>query len=105
MKTLSQNGNGNYYIDSKLEAKKVLVEEMGGTLYTIDAGEIGAGHKGTALYEIVAVDLKYQEKSTVISGEWLTVSLRYKEPQGVIKGVLLITTTHSILYQTNLSRL
>jgi len=36
METLSQNGNGNYYyIDTKLEAQKVLVKEMGGTLHTI----------------------------------------------------------------------
>ena len=36
MEALADNGNGNYaYIDSVLEAKKVLVEEMGGTLFTI----------------------------------------------------------------------
>ncbi|MFI3202205.1 MAG: VWA domain-containing protein [Eubacteriales bacterium] len=36
METLSQNGNGNYYyIDSKIEARKVLVEEMGSTLLTV----------------------------------------------------------------------
>lgn len=33
---LADKGNGNYsYIDSILEAKKVLVDELGGTLYTI----------------------------------------------------------------------
>ena len=33
---MADNGNGNYsYIDSELEAKKVLVDELQGTLYTI----------------------------------------------------------------------
>ncbi len=36
MEALADKGNGNYaYIDSLLEAKKVLVNEMGGTLLTI----------------------------------------------------------------------
>lgn len=60
---------------------------------TKDAGELGAGHTVTALYEIVPVnsnsevasnnkDLKYQE--TVIKnnsenkGEWMTIKFRYK---------------------------
>lgn len=130
METLADNGNGNYaYIDSILEAKKVLVEEMGGTLFTVakdvklqvefnpayikgyrligyeyrllntedfdddtkDAGEIGAGHRVTALYEIAQTtseqeiaesDLKYQsDKELVDSNEWLTVNIRYKEPR------------------------
>ncbi len=132
MEALADNGNGNYsYIDSELEARKVLVEEMGGTLFTIakdvkiqvefnpayikgyrligyenralaaedfeddtkDAGEIGAGHSVTALYEIVPVDsemelssddLKYSdtENAGEANGELLTVSIRYKEPDG-----------------------
>ena len=59
-----------------------------------DAGEIGAGHSVTALYEIIpageridvpSVDpLKYQEEHKVApsarSGELMTVSLRYKRP-------------------------
>ena len=92
LEKLADQGNGNYaYIDSLREARKVLVEEIGGTLVTIakdvkiqvefnprevgayrligyenrmlrkedfnddrkDAGEIGAGHTVTALYEIV----------------------------------------------------
>ena len=91
LEALADNGNGNYsYIDSIEEARRVLVEEMGGTLYTIakdvkiqvefnpaqvksyrligydnrlmeaedfyddskDAGEVGAGHSVTALYEV-----------------------------------------------------
>ena len=36
LETLAQNGNGNaYYIDSINEARKVLVEEIGGTLVTV----------------------------------------------------------------------
>lgn len=36
MMALADNGDGNYrYIDNLLEAKKVLVEEMGGTLITV----------------------------------------------------------------------
>jgi Ca-activated chloride channel homolog len=63
-----------------------------------DAGEIGAGHTVTALYEVVpagrpvrnpGVDpLKYQQPAphqqpaTPNGGELLTVKLRYKEPDG-----------------------
>lgn len=36
MENLAQNGNGNaYYIDSLLEAKKVFVSELGGTMQTV----------------------------------------------------------------------
>lgn len=36
MEALADHGNGNYaYIDSALEARRVLVEEMGGTLFTV----------------------------------------------------------------------
>jgi Ca-activated chloride channel family protein len=65
-----------------------------------DAGDIGAGHAVTALYEIVpvgAVDskqftgtvdpLKYQGSTKpVVSAqhnEWLTLKLRYKQPNGL----------------------
>jgi Ca-activated chloride channel homolog len=65
---------------------------------TKDAGEIGAGHTVTALYEIVpvnapdlvgAVDLKYQveasvEESVPNNPETLTVNLRYKLPDGEV---------------------
>lgn len=95
LEALADNGNGNYsYIDSVDEARRVLVEEMGGTLFTIakdvkiqvefnpsqvksyrligydnrlmdaedfyddskDAGEVGAGHSVTALYEVELTD-------------------------------------------------
>ena len=58
-----------------------------------DAGEIGAGHSVTVLYEIVpatkenetdTTELKYQEstltKEALESNDWLTLSIRYKEP-------------------------
>lgn len=60
---------------------------------TKDAGEIGAGHMVTALYEIIPVDsaqeipeteLKYQSgqgSGGVENGEWLTLKIRYKEPE------------------------
>ena len=99
MQKLAQNGNGNAaYIDTLSEARKVLVEEAGSTLFTIakdvklqvefnpgliseyrligyetralkredfnndkiDAGDIGAGHTVTALYEITPVGSKSQ---------------------------------------------
>lgn len=142
MEKLADQGNGNYaYIDSFSEGRKVLVEQMGATLFTIakdvkiqvefnparvagyrligyenrllakedfnddskDAGEIGAGHAVTALYEIIPaghplpgspnVDpLKYQSPTTPKnpqskirhpqSKDLLTVKLRYKAPDG-----------------------
>lgn len=135
MEKISNSGNGNYaYIDNRQEARKVLVEEMSGTLLTIakdvklqvefnptrvkeyrligyenrlmaaedfnddqkDAGDLGAGHSVTALYEIVPTgtrrpnqagaidDLKYQQRSQTEeanSTELLNLKLRYKLPQ------------------------
>jgi len=64
---------------------------------TKDAGEIGAGHTVTALYEIIPVGvsskalgkidkLKYQKptkpSSAANKGELLTVKIRYKQPDG-----------------------
>lgn len=126
MEALADNGNGSYsYIDSLLEAEKVLSEELNSTLYTVakdvklqvefnpayvkeyrligyenraladkdfeddtkDAGEIGAGHSVTAIYELISAngetdsELKYSEASSGIeNGEIMTVSIRYKEP-------------------------
>ena len=67
-----------------------------------DAGELGAGHTVTALYEIVPVgapfagwradSLRYQTIARLRSGtkrdEWLTVQLRYKEPDGTTSRLL-----------------
>ena len=129
METLADDGNGNYYyIDSILEARKVLVEELTQTLFSVaddvkfqiefnpakisawrqigyenralenqdfeddkkDAGEVGAGATVTVLYELVPAGagseesgLKYQDSTLTEagqSGEWLTLSTRYKEP-------------------------
>ena len=135
MEQMADKGNGHYaYIDSFREAKKVFVQEFGGTLFTVakdvkiqvefnparvqayrllgyenrllsredfaddrkDAGEIGAGHTVTALYEVVPVgaapvatggdSLTYQQvairQSARQSAELMTVRLRYKEPTG-----------------------
>lgn len=147
MEVLADKGNGNYaYIDNIKEAKKTLVKEMGGTLYTIakdvklqiefnpvqvksyrlvgyenrllkkedfnddtkDAGELGAGHTVTALYEIILVDnykeskkdktgnnvddLVYQKSKPThlaqTSEDLMTIKLRYKEPKGT-KSILM----------------
>jgi Ca-activated chloride channel family protein len=63
----------------------------------IDAGDIGSGHTVTAFYEVETSDgnyspapesLRYQKTeptekpSTTVSDEWLTVKLRYKQPDG-----------------------
>jgi Ca-activated chloride channel family protein len=132
MEILADKGNGNYaYIDSLLEAKKVLVKEMSGTLFALandvkiqvefnparvgayrligyenrvladedfkddskDAGEVGVGHRVTALYEVIPAGhkaipqldpLKYQAVQPMAakeSSELMTVKLRFK-PQG-----------------------
>lgn len=133
MEQLADRGNGSYaYIDNLLEARKVLVEQVGATLQTIakdvkiqvdfnpqhvqayrllgyenrqlenrdfrddakDAGEIGAGHTVTALYEIVPSgshqELEPERASEFVQqrlapggqeGTLLTVNLRYKQPE------------------------
>ena len=132
MEQLADAGNGNHaYIDTLNEGRKVLVEQMTGTLQTIakdvkiqvefnpsvvaeyrligyenrllrredfnndkiDAGEIGAGHTVTALYELALADsesrlidpLRYADKKVLRSGtanEIAFVRLRYKAPGG-----------------------
>jgi Ca-activated chloride channel family protein len=133
MEQIADKGNGNYsYIDNIMEANKVLVNEMSGTLFTLakdvklqiefnpaaieayrligyenrilakedfnndvkDAGEIGAGHSVTALYEIILAGLeedvsdvdalKYQKSALTAEAakndELLTLKIRYKKP-------------------------
>jgi len=135
LEMLADKGNGNYaYLDTLNEARKVLVEQMSGTLITVvkdvkvqvefnpavvdayrligyenralrnedfnndlkDAGDMGAGHTVTVLYEVVprgvainapGVDaLKYPVPAPApvqnASNETLTVKIRYKEPAG-----------------------
>jgi Ca-activated chloride channel homolog len=74
-----------------------------------DAGEIGAGHTVTALYEIVPAgqkienpgvdELKYarpsQEPEGTGSGELMTVKLRYKEPDGDVSKPLNVGVVDS----------
>jgi len=145
LEKLADKGNGNYgYVDNFAEAKKLLVNQLSGTLVTIakdvkiqvefnpalvksyrligyenrmlkkedfnndkiDAGEIGAGHTVTALYEVVpigedspsdvpAVDaLKYQSEKkaklakVVGSAEMLTLKVRYKAPTSDVSSKL-----------------
>lgn len=73
---------------------------------TKDAGELGAGHRVTALYEIVPAgrplplgvengEMRYQEtKPTTAAGtdELLTLKLRYKQPKAMASSKLLQTT-------------
>ena len=56
-----------------------------------DGGEIGSGHRMTALYEIVPADSdfdfgeagsRYQKTQDNNNAEWLTVAIRAKEPEG-----------------------
>lgn len=135
LEKLADKGNGNYaYIDTLKEARKVLVREMGSSLFTIakdvkiqvefnpaqvagwrllgyenrvmahedfdddtkDAGEIGAGHRVTAIYEVIPAgqpvpaadkpELKYTAAPSLTpaasTGELLTVKLRYQSPTG-----------------------
>lgn len=133
MQKLANHGNGNHsYIDNMKEAKKVLIDEFGGTMFTIakdvkiqiefnpaevssyrlvgyenrllaaedfnddtkDAGEMGAGHSVTVLYEIIptginskynkTIDpLKYQKNKVVgvKNGELGTIKYRFKHPE------------------------
>jgi Ca-activated chloride channel family protein len=143
MEIIADKGNGNYaYIDNIQEARRVLVQEFGGTLFTIakdvkfqiefnpayvkayrlvgyenrlladedfnddtkDAGEMGAGHTVTALYEIIpagseesgfpSVDpLRYQQEAGAgrearaalkdAPYELCNIKLRYKDPDGL----------------------
>jgi Ca-activated chloride channel family protein len=74
-----------------------------------DAGEIGAGHSVTALYEIVPADaamplpavdpLKYQDahrpSAAAASNELLTVKLRYKDPDGDVSRLQSVAVASS----------
>ncbi|WP_417602920.1 vWA domain-containing protein [Novosphingobium anseongense] len=132
MEQIADHGNGNYaYIDSALEGRKVLGDQMSSTLFTIakdvkiqvefnpaqvsqyrllgyenralreedfnndkvDAGDIGAGHQVTAIYEIVPAGAqgwigprRYDDAPAAAAagkvGELAFVKLRYKLPDG-----------------------
>jgi Ca-activated chloride channel family protein len=130
MEQIADVGNGNYsYVDSAMEAQKVLDQELSSTLFTIakdvkvqvefnpaavseyrligyenrllreedfdndevDAGDIGAGHMVTALYEIVPAgaqgwlpDRRYEANQAAVPlvarRELAFLKLRYKLP-------------------------
>jgi len=154
MELLADKGNGNYaYIDNILEAQKVLIKEMGGTLYTIakdvklqlefnpaqvkgyrligyenrvlaaqdfnddkkDAGEMGAGHTVTALYEIVPVGadtqipsvdtLTYQSRipQSGQQDDLLTLKLRYKMPQETTSKLIKHVVAGGVISETEVS--
>jgi len=146
LEQLADRGNGAYaYIDSAREARKVLAEQVGGTLAVIakdvkvqvefnparvqayrligyenrrlkaedfnndriDAGDIGAGHTVTALYEVIPVGVAWKPESTVDplkyqspaspepktkaprpNAELLTVKIRYQAPDGQVSRLL-----------------
>ncbi len=144
MELLAHEGNGHYaYIDSFTEARKVLSEQLEGTLVTVakdvkiqiefnplqvarwrqigyenrsmvardfqddskDAGDIGAGHTVTALYEIIPASpqlaangqpLRYQpaqpaqqkSQSSEHGDEWFHIKLRYKQPDSTVSTLM-----------------
>ena len=142
--TIADKGNGNYaYIDNITEAKKVLVNELSGTLFAVakdvklqlefnpkyvkeykligyenrmlanedftndkkDAGEIGAGHTVTALYELVPSDgkvaqsLRYQSQELNEKGkgnELGFLKIRYKDPK--VKDAKSVEITEPLVF-------
>lgn len=76
---------------------------------TKDAGDIGAGHSVTALYEIIpetgkSGSLKYSSSAkSANSDEWLTISLRYKDPDGS-KSKLVSQVVKGSEYTADMSR-
>lgn len=151
LEQIADQGNGAYaYVDTRQEARKLFVEQLGGTLQTVakdvkfqvefnpaavaayrligydnrrladhefnddrvDAGDVGAGHTVTALYEIVPVGgvagvdgvpgvdpLKYQPEKNAprrwfsrrSAPEALTLKIRYKAPDGARSRLLTYT--------------
>ncbi|MBB1546841.1 MAG: VWA domain-containing protein [Capnocytophaga sp.] len=142
--TIADKGNGNYaYIDNITEAKKMLVNELSGTLFAVakdvklqlefnpkyvkeykligyenrmlanedftndkkDAGEIGAGHTVTALYELVPSDgevaqsLRYQSQELNEKGkgnELGFLKIRYKDPK--VKDAKSVEITEPLVF-------
>lgn len=111
LEAIADNGNGNYsYIDSSLEARKVLIEEMGGTLFTVAKDvklQVEFNKDAISEYRLVGYENRvmanedfdddskdggeigaghrmtviYEVKSKDIESEkWLDLSIRYKAP-------------------------
>jgi Ca-activated chloride channel family protein len=157
---LADVGDGNHaYIDTPMEARKVLVQEMGSTLLTIakdvkiqiefnpavaaeyrligyenrvlnredfandkvDAGDIGAGHEVTALYEITPAGsgadrlppLRYGQGDKATNAgdakELAHLRLRYKRPgedtsrliqAPILRSQLAVTPSESLRFAT-----
>jgi len=147
MEQLADKGNGNYsYIDNLMEAKKVFIDDLTGTLFTIakdvkiqiefnpahvkeyrligyenrklenedfnndqkDAGELGAGHTVTVLYEIIPTsatvptttdNLTYQDRTVKADAlkdpNWMTIKLRYKTPDSETSQLIELTAKDS----------
>ncbi len=149
MEQIADKGNGNYaYIDTALEARKVLGDQMSSTLFTIakdvkiqvefnpaqvsqyrllgyenralreedfnndkvDAGDIGAGHQVTAIYEIVPAGnrgwndaRRYQDASPQgdsRGGELAFIKLRYKLPAGTTSRLIERPVAASLMRTT-----
>lgn len=145
MQVLAQNGNGlAAYIDTASEARKVLVDQLTGALFTIaedvkiqvewnpaqvaeyrligyetralnredfandkvDAGEIGAGHAVTAIYEVTAPGspglamepLRYAPPpvATGTAGEMGFLRLRWKEPGADVSQLMELPITRDM---------
>ncbi|MDR2571587.1 MAG: VWA domain-containing protein [Oscillospiraceae bacterium] len=69
---------------------------------TKDAGDIGSGHNVTAFFELIPVGaaeddaglvdpLRYSEVTTTGSDEYMTVKIRYKEPDGDVSMLIEYT--------------
>ncbi|MDG2003541.1 MAG: von Willebrand factor type A domain-containing protein [Novosphingobium sp.] len=151
MEQIADHGNGNYaYIDSALEARKVLGEQMEATLFTIakdvkiqvefnpaqvsqyrllgyenralreedfdndrvDAGDIGAGHQVTAIYEIVPAGTKgwigprryddaLPQAARSKASELAFVKLRYKLPNGDTSRLIQRTVPSSLIARSS----
>jgi Ca-activated chloride channel family protein len=66
-----------------------------------DAGELGAGHTVTAIYEIVLgtakkSDLKYQQQISNNTAEFATIKLRYKKPDEDKSQLMELTVKNSV---------
>ena len=148
MERVADVGNGNYaYIDSAIEAHKVLGDELSSTLFTIakdvkiqiefnpaeiseyrligyenralaeedfnndkvDAGDIGAGHQVTAIYEIVPAgakgwfpDRRYDANQVAAGAargqtEVAWLKLRYKLPNARVSQLIEQPVTRALL--------
>jgi Ca-activated chloride channel homolog len=155
LEKISDRGNGVYgFIDNEMEARKLMIEQLTGSLVTVakdvkiqvefnpakvqgyrligyenrilatedfnndkkDAGDIGAGHCVTALYEIIPAgdvaqelgasidDLRYQadkelKPEAAASNELMIVKMRFKQPDGttsVLQEFLLVDKDQAI---------